>query len=140
MVCCLRRWVVAGEVIRYGNHPASIREYLLGAVGVPVVVAGVPKQRPKSFVVLEPSGGSDSSVVHGWRSMIVDSWAESQGDAFDLALDVEAHLRALRNERIRGVLIYKARPLGGIVWMPDPDAKVPRFRQNFEFLTRGEVI
>ncbi|ALG28083.1 hypothetical protein AOZ07_03085 [Glutamicibacter halophytocola] len=78
--------------------------------------------------------------MHGWRSVIVDSWGASEAEAFDLALDVEAHLKALRNERLKSVLIYKARPSGGIVWMPDPDAKVPRFRQNYEILTRSEAI
>lgn len=132
--------MVAGEVIRFGNHPSAVKAFLDSALSVRVAVAGVPNPRPDKFVHLEPSGGADRSIVHGWRSLIVDSWAATQNDAFDLALDVEAHLKALRNERLKGVLIYRARPSGGIVWMPDPDAKVPRFRQNFEILTRGEAI
>ena len=128
------------EILRYGNHLSAIQEALKTALGVPVAVIRVPNPRPTTFVLLEPSGGSDNSIVHGGRSVIVDSWGVSESEAFDLALDVEAHLKALQNERLKGVLIYKARPLGGIVWMPDPDAKVPRFRQNYEILTRSEAV
>lgn len=131
---------MAVEVVRFGNHLSAVQAFLAAVLAVRVVVARVPNPRPPKFVLLEPSGGSDRSVVHGWRSMIVDSWGGSESEAFDLALDVEARLKALRNERLKGVLIYKARPSGGIVWMPDPDAKVPRFRQNFEILTRGEAV
>lgn len=131
---------MAGEVLRYGNHLSALQDALSAPLAVRVVVIRVPTPRPKKFVLLEPSGGNDESVAHGWRSVIVDSWGESEADAFELALDVEAHLKALRNERLKGVLIYKARPMGGIVWMPDPDAKVPRFRQNYEILTRSEAV
>lgn len=131
---------MAVEVVRFGNHLSAVQAFFAAVLAVRVAVARVPNPRPQKFVLLEPSGGSDRSVVHGWRSMIVDSWGGSESEAFDLALDVEAQLKALRNERLKGVLIYKARPSGGIVWMPDPDAKVPRFRQNFEILTRGEAV
>lgn len=128
------------EVLRYGNHLSAIQNTINTALGVRVAVISVPKPRPEKFVLIEPSGGNDESIVHGWRSVIVDSWGASESEAFDLALNVEAHLKALRNERLKGALIYKARPSGGIVWMPDPDAKVPRFRQNYEILTRSEAI
>lgn len=128
------------EILRYGNHLSALQDAIKTALAVRVAVIRVPDPRPAKFVLLEPSGGNDESIVHGWRSVVVDSWGASESEAFDLALGVEAHLKALRNERLKGVLIYKARPSGGIVWMPDPDAKVPRFRQNYEILTRSEAI
>lgn len=141
MAHCRRRWVVAAEVIRYGNSPAAIRALLLDPLGVPVHVVSVPNPRPVSFVLLEPSGGGDRSVIHGDQLLIVDSWASSPGEAWELAQDVQARLKAIRNTRApNGVLVYSARPAGGIVWMPDPDADVPRFRQNFMIVTRGQTI
>lgn len=131
-----------GEVIRFGNTPSSVREYLLGVLGGVAVHAGdIPNPRPTKFVKLEPAGGDDLSVVHDGQNMVVDSWGATSREAFDLAQDVRAYLSAMRNHQsTNGQLIYSANGLGGVVWMPDPDAKAPRYRQNFRFVTRGRAI
>lgn len=131
-----------GEVIRFGNTPANVRAYLLGVLGGVAVHAGsIPNPRPAKFVMLEPAGGDDLSVVHDGQTVIVDSWGATSREAYDLAQDVRAYLKAMRNyQSADGQLIYSANSLGGVVWMPDPDAKMPRFRQNFRFVTRGRAI
>lgn len=131
-----------GEVIRFGNTPATVRAYLLGALDAVEVHAGsVPNSRPAKFVMLEPAGGDDLSVIHDGQIVIVDSWGATSREAYDLAQDVRAYLKVMRNyQSADGQLIYSANSLGGVVWMPDPDAKKPRFRQNFRFVTRGRAI
>lgn len=131
-----------GEAIRFGNTPATVRAYLLGALDAVEVCAGsIPNPRPAKFVMLEPAGGDDLSVIHDGQIVIVDSWGATSREAYDLAQDVRAYLKAMRNyQSADGQLIYSANSLGGVVWMPDPDAKAPRFRQNFRFVTRGRAI
>ena len=38
------------------------------------------------------------------------------------------------------VLVYGVEPVGGVVWMPDPDDKIPRFRMNFTVTYRNTQI
>lgn len=131
---------MSGEAILYGNSPAAVRQYIQDTVGVGVVVANEPNPRPDRFVMLSPSGGSDLSVTHDQQLMIVDSWGSTIAEAHDLAQLVRAHLHAIRNTQVGDVLIYVASPIGGVVWMPDPDSDTSRFRQNFQFVTRGRAI
>nr|DAS55797.1 MAG TPA: hypothetical protein [Caudoviricetes sp.] len=72
--------------------------------------------------------------------MILDVWAARESEAYALAEKASAYLRATKNNVSDEVLIYSVSPLGGIVWMPDPDADVPRFRQNWQAICRGTVI
>ena len=128
------------EVIQYGDIYASLRSLLTTHLNVPVRVARIPNPRPDKFIVLTPSGGDDLSVTHASRSMILDVWAERESEAYALAEKASAYLRATKNNVSDEVLIYSVSPLGGIVWMPDPDADVPRFRQNWQVICRGTVV
>lgn len=137
---CPRRWVPVGEVILFGNVTAAVKKHLDGVLGGTKAYANVPNPRPDQFVLLTASGGSDLSIVHDRALLMVDSWGKSAGTASDLAQLARAHLKAIRNQRIGDVLIYSAQPIGGLVYIPDPDSNVPRFRQNFQFTTRGHAI
>nr|DAN36789.1 MAG TPA: hypothetical protein [Caudoviricetes sp.] len=72
--------------------------------------------------------------------MILDVWAKQEREACAVAEKASAYLRATKNNVSEEVLIYSLHPLGGIVWMPDPDADVPRFRQNWQVICRGTVV
>lgn len=131
---------MAAEVIQYGDVYSRIRNILTTHLNAPVYVARVPNPRPDKFIVITPSGGDDKSVTHASRSMILDVWAEREREAYALAEKASAWLRATKNNVSEEVLIYSLHPLGGIVWMPDPDADVPRFRQNWQVICRGTVV
>lgn len=131
---------MAGEVIKDGDYLGATRAFLIDRITQPVHVIDVPNPRPPAFVVIEPAGGNEMSITHGWKSIIVDCWGKTKGEAFELARDTGAYLKSIRNDRLNDVLLYKANRSGDIVWMPDPDAKVPRYRQIFQILTRGEAI
>lgn len=131
---------MVAEVIQYGDIYSSLRSILTTHLNVPVYVARVPNPRPGKFIVITPSGGDEKSVTHASRSMILDVWAERESEAYALAEKASAYLRATKNNVDDEVLIYSVSPLGGIVWMPDPDADVPRFRQNWQVVCRGAVV
>lgn len=130
---------MAEEVIVYGNPYGAIRTYLMAKTGADAFVANLPPDRPSRFIVIDPAGGDELSVTHAQRLVMVDTWGATVAEAQRLAELTRAHLKALRNKRVNGVLIYSAAPSGGLVWMPDPDAQVPRFRQNFILTIRGEA-
>lgn len=131
---------MANEVIQYGDVYSRIRSILTTHLNVPVHVARIPNPRPDQFIVITPSGGDEKSVTHASRSMILDVWAARESEAYALAEKAGAYLRATKNNVSDEVLIYSVSPLGGIVWMPDPDADVPRFRQNWQVVCRGTVV
>lgn len=131
---------MANQVVVYGNLTAAVIAFLGSRLGGVLAYASVPSTRPKRFVQLTPSGGQDLSVVHDRALMMVDSWGSTLAEAQDLAQLVRAHLTSIRNDRSRDVLMYSAKPIGGIVLVPDPDSGSPRYRQNFQFVTRGNVL
>lgn len=131
---------MAGEAILYGNLGAALKVWLDGRLGGLEAFASVPAKPAASFVTLAYSGGSDLSVTHAQALVTVDSYGGTAESAEGLAQRVRAHLTALSNDTVRGVLIYKCEPSGGIVWLPDPDKSAPRFRQIFRFVVRGEAI
>lgn len=128
---------MADTRILYANPVLPVKALIEATVGVPVHVQ-VPKTRPSKFVMVELAGGSDASPVHERAALIVDSWGPSVAEAQDLAQLVRSHLRAIRNDVLGGVLVYQARPAGGVVWMPDLDSNTPRFRQNWTLSVRGK--
>lgn len=128
------------EVIKFPNTYATLRSLLIEITGFPVFVTRVPNPRPETFIMLEPSGGQEISQVHARRYVIIDAWAPTLEAAYDLAETVRAHLIGTKNRRLGDCLIYGASPQGGIVDLPDPDAKTPRYRQNFTLTIRGTAI
>ena len=140
MARCRRRWEVAKQVVLYGNLTAAVIAYLRPVLGGVLAYPSIPNPRPSRFVQLTPSGGNDLSVVHDRALMMVDSWGSTLVEAQDLAQLVRAHLTAIRGDQVRDVLIHSAKPIGGVVFVPDPESDTPRYRQNFQFVTRGNVL
>lgn len=126
------------ETIIYPNAYTILRKQLRAALAVPVYVAREPNPRPEEFIMLTPSGGEELSPAHAARACIVDAWADDEHKAYTLAEKARAHLKTIAGV-YDGTTVYGCRPLGGIVWMPDTDADIPRFRQNFTITLRGKA-
>ena len=114
--------------------------------GSPVYVAEPPNPRPDGvFAVFTPSGGAEGSPAHGQRAFIADVWGSTAQDAYNAAEMLRGALRSIVNQEIlvsvgKPVLVYGVEPVGGVVWMPDPDDKIPRFRMNFTVTYRNTQI
>lgn len=125
---------------------AALRKEVKTWRDFPVYVAEPPNPRPDGvFAVFTPSGGAEGSPAHGQRAFIADVWGSTAQDAYNAAEELRGVLRGIVNQEVfvngaQPVLVYGVEPVGGVVWMPDPDDKIPRFRMNFTVTYRNTKI
>lgn len=113
----------------------------LAKLGDSAAVRGeVPSTRPKRFVVVESAGGNQLTPVTFAVRLLVSSWESSTPLAERLAARVDALARAAPGTTIQGVQCRAYESAGLPYDMPDPDAKVPRFRQNIVLHFRGRLL
>ncbi|MEZ2373121.1 hypothetical protein [Arthrobacter sp. RCC_34] len=141
---------MANQAVLFGNALAAARLWLVGKIPGLTIVGTEPNPRPDQFVLISDAGGRQYSPIHEAAFLMVDTWGPTKNVAKAKAQLVRAHLSSLYNDTITvpastdspamDVVIYRATPMGGLVDLPDPDAKIPRYRQNFELLVRGTPI
>lgn len=125
---------------------AALREAVKSWWDSPMYIAEPPNPRPVGvFAVFTPSGGAEGSPAHGQRAFIADVWGSTAQGAYNAAETLRGVLRGIVNQEIlvdggHPVLVYSVEPVGGVVWMPDPDDKIPRFRMNFTVTYRNTWI
>lgn len=105
-----------------------------------VVRGEVPSGRPKRFVVVETAGGNQITPVTFAVRLLVSSWESTTPLAERLAARVDALARAAPGHTVDGVTCRHFESAGLPYDMPDPDAKVPRFRQNIILHFRGQLL
>ena len=121
------------EVILYEDIFKTLRHIINQITGLDVHVGRLH---------LTPSGGEDNSPVHGQRAFVLDVWgSKPAGDreAYEMSELIRANLKALAGVH-DGFTIYRTRPVGAIVWMPDDESNQPRYRQNWAISYRGTVV
>lgn len=129
-----------GNLIVYDDIHVVLKRYLEHNLSIPVHIARVPNPRHQKFILITPSGGSTQSVIHATKNFILDVWVEDdEREAYRLAELAQAYLTALQGVHY-GFTIYRTAPIGGIVWLPDAEADIPRFRQNWGISIRGQQI
>jgi hypothetical protein len=110
--------------------------------GYETVRAGgsVPAQRPRQFVRLRAVGGAQDTVVHVTPTVAVESYADTPGDAAQLANVAHAILlTAGRNLRMGGM------PCSGVAVfalpqdLPDPTTDQARSTATYAVSLRGAV-
>lgn len=145
MACCLRVWMLA--VAEAAEAPAGAVWFIryltaeLARLGDAAVVRGeVPQTRPKRFVVVETAGGSQLTPVTFAVRLLVSSWESTTPLAERLAARIDSLARAAPGYEIAEVKCRAYEPAGLPYDMPDPDAKVPRFRQNIILHFRGQLL
>lgn len=111
--------------------------------GRPVPVGNkVPNPRPKSFVTVRRHGGARSSIVTDVPQVGVECWAESDGDAHDLAQLVRALLHSLPGQTLDGYTVYRLPAdqdeFAGPANLPDPVSEQPRYVFDMPIPIRGK--
>ena len=127
------------ELLEFPNAAVWLIRYLDAALDVPIV-GEVPSTRPASFVVVENGGGSQVTKVTDGAQLLVGSWDLTNPKAERLAARVRALVRAAPGVTIQGETCKASVESGRPVYIPDPDAKVPRYRQTFVLNFRGVVL
>lgn len=100
----------------------------------------VPSSRPARFVVVETAGGAQLTPVTYAVRLLVSSWESTTPKAERLAARVNALAQAASRQVVGGVQCRAFESAGLPYDMPDPDAKVPRFRQNIVLHFRGQLL
>jgi hypothetical protein len=131
----LRRPALA-EFLTFPNPAVWLIRYLDAALDVPVV-GEVPSTRPASFVVVENGGGSLVTRVTDGGQLLVGSWDTTNPKAERLAAKVRALINAAPGVTVQGEYCKAVAEIGRPVFIPDPDARVPRYRQTFVLSFRG---
>ncbi len=109
---------------------ASVCAELSERLGVPCSTQ-VPAQRPREFATVERTGG-DYQPGRDAPNLAVQVWAQSESDAYALALAARVVLCDLR-ETIPSVCSVS---VGGIYSFPDPDSRQPRYQLDVQAVTR----
>ena len=124
------------EYLTFPNAAVWLIRYLDAALDVPVV-GEIPSTRPASFVVVENAGGSLVTKVTDGAQLLVGSWDATNPKAERLAAKVRALVNAAPGVTIQGEYCKAVEETGRPVYIPDPDARVPRYRQTFVLHFRG---
>ena len=126
------------ELLEFPNAAVWLIRYLDQHLDIPVV-GEVPSTRPASFVVVENAGGTSDTIVTDGAQLLVGSWDVSNPKAERLASKVRALIRAAAGVTVQGEQCKSADVTNRPVYIPDPDAKVPRYRETVTLSFRGYV-
>lgn len=124
------------EYLTFPNAAVWLIRYLDASLDIPVV-GEVPSTRPASFVVVENAGGSLVTKVTDGAQLLVGSWGATNPKAERLAAKVRALVNTAPGVTIQGEYCKAVEEPGRPVYIPDPDARVPRYRQTFVLHFRG---
>jgi hypothetical protein len=140
MVACRVRLglVVAEQGLQMPSGLLWAIRYLTPLVNVPVR-GDIPKDRPAAFVLVSGAGGADG-LVTGSAQLLVECWSSSVVEAEALALRVSALLSKAPGVTVSGVQCRGFTAVGLPHFLPDPDAQVPRWRQNVALTFRKTTI
>jgi hypothetical protein len=124
------------EYLTFPNPAVWLIRYLDQHLDVPVV-GEVPSARPASFVLVENAGGSLVTKVTDGGQLLVGSWDATNPKAERLSAKVRALVNAAAGVTVQGETCKAVDESGRPVYIPDPDANVPRYRQTFVLHFRG---
>lgn len=124
------------EYLTFPNAAIWLIRYLDLALDVPVV-GEVPSTRPAAFVHVENAGGTQNTAVTDSALLLVGSWDTTNPKAERLAAKVRALIRAAPGVTVQGEYCKGSDATNRPVYIPDPDANVPRYRQTVTLQFRG---
>jgi hypothetical protein len=101
------------------------------------VLPRIPTTRPAKFVRVVRTGGPRLNLVADNPQITVESWADSDEDAHDLAQQCRTILNAMPGATVDGVAVYRVAEASGPGNLPDPDSAQSRYSQTFTVGLRG---
>lgn len=135
-----RLGLLVAEAIEFPNPAIWAIRYLTarldGAFTVPAL-GEIPATRPKQFVRVQNAGGDQATLISDAGQLMIECWDTTDPKAERLMARVRALLAAAPGVSVEGSTCYKVEQMGRPAYVPDPDAKVPRYRQNIRIHLRG---
>lgn len=127
------------DLMEFPNAAVWLIRYLDERLDVPVL-GDIPAIRPASFVHVENAGGTQGTSVTDNAQLLVGSWDATNPKAERLASKVRALIRAAPGVTVQGEYCKGSDATNRPVYIPDPDAKVPRYRQTVSLQFRGVIL
>lgn len=127
------------EVIRFPDGEAFLVGLLKPRIAPVKVATRVPASHKPTdkFVRVSRTGGASRDLVTDGGVYLIECYAASDGDAYDLCSSVRAV--ALAAARL-SELIRKATDGGGPAYLPDPDSGQPKYQCLVQLDMRGTAI
>lgn len=127
------------EIIRFPDGELFLIELLRPRVAPVKVASMVPSSHKVSdkLVRVSRTGGPSKDLVTDGGTYLIECYAGSPGDAYDLCAEVRAV--ALAAARLSG-RVRKATDGGGISFLPDPDSGQPKYQCLVQLDMRGTAI
>lgn len=125
------------SALRPGDVEAALVS-LLSPLGVHVSTR-IPNPRPVSHVKVTRAGGNRVNLVIERPLLVLECWAGTSVEAFDLAARAWQVLDAAEGSTVAGVT-FGSMALASPINMPDPDTTSPRYQftaQPFARLLEG---
>jgi metal-dependent amidase/aminoacylase/carboxypeptidase family protein len=127
------------EPIMFPDAVAAVVTFLDTYLLEPVRSA-VPNPRPTAFYTVRRTGGPRRNLVTDGAQITVESWAQTDEDAQDMAQAARAYLHTIVGQTVNGAPVYRCDELAGPALLPDPLSNQPRYSQSFEIAIRGETL
>lgn len=128
------------ELIAFEDAEALTIQHLASVVTDAHVSSDVPSPIPALLVTVERAGGSRQDLVTDAPLLIIQAWASTKPDAYDLIKVVRAHVHAMRGAYINGVQVYRVTEAAGPAFLPDPDTNSPRYQITVQLRLRGNPL
>jgi hypothetical protein len=125
------------EVVVFPDVEAVLVEALPALLDVPVSTR-VPNPRPDAFVRVTRVGGSRRDRITDRALVVVEAWASTTGDAFDLGALARGQIEALTEAQHGPLRGYEE--VGGLQAFPDPDTETPRYQLTALLDLRGAAL
>ena len=122
--------------VLFGDTTAVVVAALDAALAAPVY-GRVPNPRPVSFVRVDRTGGPAENLVVDGAAIVVESYAETDAEAHDLAQLARQALKAAQATTVDGAQVYRVTEASGPGRLPDPLSDQPRWTQTFTVQVRG---
>lgn len=124
------------EAVIFPFAERLLRGALLEHFDVPIVTR-VPRTLPPLFIRLTRVGGTRRDQVTDQPMVVVEVWGTDEGEAGDLAREVQARVFALAQTQTAHGWVRAVREIGGLQSFPDPVSERPRYQFTVQLDTRG---
>lgn len=124
--------------MRGNNAEKIVITFLKEQLGDGVKVGLRVPSTGNTFVRIERNGGDYPTRVSERVILIVEGYAPTEEEAFELMAEIQEVMALMSVAPTLSSFVYRARPEGNLVPLPDPNHTSFRYTQNYSVHMRGK--